>query len=409
VRLLGGQCGYEGQATTGPQTRAIVRLRDGTIHVDPDSHPPIGEVEGPDAGLGQAYSKVSGPTLSSSGSPVTPIDMLLLSKDDVLNQWTTEAHLKPDEEKGSRGWQIEMGLVGPSGEAIDLWRTLTSHGLTELPPMAIDPDRRLMQAALPVENGRPRIVEISAGRPGTLRLAVKGRRPNKAAQAHLRSIARHMLRLDDDLGAFYTEVEGDPDLSWVTRGAGRLVRSPTVFEDVIKTICTTNCAWSATERMIGALCAHLGERAVGAPAEGAFGRTFPTPEAMAQADDAFYRDVARAGYRGAYMRAIAQAVVAGEIDLESLGRASPEEVPDDTVAERLLELPGVGPYAAAHIMLVLGRTSRLILDSWTRPKYARLVGREKVSDKAIERRFRKYGHYRGLAFWLFLTRDWVED
>jgi len=28
-------------------------------------------------------------------------------------------------------------------------------------------------------------------------------------------------------------------------------------------VCTTNCAWSATERMVGALVAHLGEAAPG--------------------------------------------------------------------------------------------------------------------------------------------------
>jgi N-glycosylase/DNA lyase len=59
-------------------------------------------------------------------------------------------------------------------------------------------------------------------------------------------------------------------------------------------------------------------------------------------------------------------------------------------------------------MMTLGRDSRLILDSWTRPKYARLVGRtEPVADRTIERRFRRYGEHSGLAFWLFLTRDWV--
>jgi 3-methyladenine DNA glycosylase/8-oxoguanine DNA glycosylase len=50
----------------------------------------------------------------------------------------------------------------------------------------------------------------------------------------------------------------------------------------------------------------------------------------------------------------------------------------------------------------------LILDSWTRPKYARLNGR-KAGDRQIERRFKRYGPYAGLAFWLFLTRDWVEE
>jgi hypothetical protein len=31
-----------------------------------------------------------------------------------------------------------------------------------------------------------------------------------------------------------------------------------------------------------------------------------------------------------------------------------------------------------------------------------------VSDAGIERRFRRYGPYAGLAFWLYLTRDWVD-
>ena len=60
-------------------------------------------------------------------------------------------------------------------------------------------------------------------------------------------------------------------------------------------------------------------------------------------------------------------------------------------------------------MMTLGRDSRLILDSWTRPTYARLLGRTKpVADATIRRRFRRYGDHAGLAFWLFLTRDWLD-
>jgi N-glycosylase/DNA lyase len=84
-------------------------------------------------------------------------------------------------------------------------------------------------------------------------------------------------------------------------------------------------------------------------------------------------------------------------------------VEDDEVAARLLALPGVGPYAAAHVMMLLGRYSRLVLDSWTRPKYARLRGGRAVKDATIVRRFRRYGRYAGLAFWLYLTRDWVQE
>jgi N-glycosylase/DNA lyase len=218
---------------------------------------------------------------------------------------------------------------------------------------------------------------------------------------------RHVLRLDDDLSGFYSSIAGDGELAWATAGAGRLVRSPTVFEDVVKTICTTNCAWSATVRMVSALVRHLGEPAPGAEPDSSRGRAFPTPAAMAAADDGFYTDTVRAGYRGRYLRDLATAVAEGDLDLEAL--ADPE-LPDDEAERRLLALPGVGPYAAAHIQLIaLGRYRPLILDSWSRPKYARVVGKKTVKDAAIERRFRRYGPWAGLAFWLVVTRDWVDD
>ena len=213
---------------------------------------------------------------------------------------------------------------------------------------------------------------------------------------------RHMFRLDEDLSAFYVLVRDDPELDWCAIGAGRMLRAPTVFEDVVKTICTTNTAWSGTRKMTAALVDNLGVEAPGGA------RSFPTAEAMAAPDEAFYRDVVRAGYRGPYLRQLATDVAAGAVDLEALNDPA---LPDDEVAARLLALPGVGPYAAAHVMLTsLGRYSRLVLDSWTRPTYVKLSGaRRAVKDTTIERRFSRYGNWAGLAFWLYLTRTWVDD
>ena len=305
--------------------------------------------------------------------------------------------------------RAELRLVGAGGEPVDLRRTINSHGLVDLPPTRLSEDERTLEATVPLPTGRPRTVLVAEGRPGFAAVRVVGRTPSARRQEQILAAVAHLLRLDEDLSPFYELAAADHELSWAAAGAGRIVRSATVFEDVVKTICTTNCTWSATERMVGALVEHLGERAPGAPAEGPYGRAFPAPAAMAAADESFYRDVVRAGYRGPYLRSLAASVVAGDVDLEALGRASTEELPDDELAARLLALPGVGPYAAAHIMMMLGRYSRLILDSWTRPKYASLNGGRLVKDSTIERRFRRYGPYRGLAFWLHLTRDWVRE
>ena len=305
---------------------------------------------------------------------------------------------------------MELRLEGAGGEPVDLRRTLASHGVASLPPNLLDEDRyERLEVTLPVAGARPRTVTIGPARRGRAPVEVAGRPPGPRVAEDLLLTVRHVLALDLDLSAFYEVAREDPELAWVADGAGRMVRSPTVFEEVVKTICTTNCSWALTTKMVTALVEHLGEKAVGAPPEGWRGRAFPTPAAMAGADESFYREVVRSGYRGPYLRSLAGMVEGGDVDLEVLGRPD-SDLSDDEVEAALIALPGVGPYAAAHIMLMIGRFSRLILDSWTRPKYARLRGaRRPVSDATIVRRFRRYGPYAGLAFWCSLTRDWISE
>lgn len=291
---------------------------------------------------------------------------------------------------------------------MDLARTFHSHGVASLPPMRTDEESGNFEITLSAHNAGSYTVRVSPDGSGYGIISIAGN-PSEQARETLISAVRHVLRLDEDLSGFYERAGQDPELAWVTGGAGRMIRSPSVFEEVVKTICTTNCAWSATERMVGALVEHLGEPAPNAPPQSPHGRAFPTPEAMAEAGEDFYRDVMRAGYRGRYLHTLAHSVAEDSLDLESLGSASPGKLPDDELERRLISLPGVGPYAAAHVMMMLGRYSRLILDSWTRPKYARLAGEETVTDKEIRSRFQPYQEYAGLAFWLYLTRDWFPD
>jgi 3-methyladenine DNA glycosylase/8-oxoguanine DNA glycosylase len=286
----------------------------------------------------------------------------------------------------------QIPLIGAGGEPVDFARTIVSHGVAELPPNRVDLAERVLETTLPASRGA-RTVRITE-RNGKLR--IEGSADPKLAQT-----VAHMFRLDEDLSAFY-ELVRDDELAWCALGAGRMLRAPTVFEDVVKTICTTNTAWSGTRKMTRALVDNLGVEAPGGR------RTFPSAEAMAEAGEQFYKDVIRSGYRGPYLKELATGVVEGTIDLAAL---EDPDLPDEEAYARLLALPGVGPYAAAHIMLTsLGRYGRLVLDSWTRPTYVKLSGaRSALKDKTIERRFKRYGNWAGLAFWLYLTRNWVED
>jgi 3-methyladenine DNA glycosylase/8-oxoguanine DNA glycosylase len=294
---------------------------------------------------------------------------------------------------------LEIPLRGPKGEPVDFLRTIASHGVAELPPNELSLDERALVTTLPVGGGARTVRLTPAAR--KLRLEVVAGSAGARAPDTLREAISHMFRLDEDLSGFY-ELVRDDELSWCASGAGRMLRAPSVFEDVVKTICTTNTAWSGTRKMTRALVDNLGVEAPGGR------RTFPSAEAMAEAGEQFYKDVIRAGYRGPYLKQLSADVAEGTIDLEEL---NDPELPDEELGSRLLALPGVGPYAAAHIMLTsLGRYSRLVLDSWTRPTYVKLCGAKgALKDATIERHFKRYGDWAGLAFWLYLTRDWIED
>ena len=75
-----------------------------------------------------------------------------------------------------------------------------------------------------------RTVRITEGR-GKLRIeAVSG-----GVDRALTEVVAHMFRLDEDLSGFYRLLQEDGE-PWGALGAGRMLRAPTVFEDVVKTM-----------------------------------------------------------------------------------------------------------------------------------------------------------------------------
>ncbi len=290
---------------------------------------------------------------------------------------------------------------------------MRSHGWWDLAPWRYDAERHLLSRPLRLEGGRTVLAEVAeavgTGAGLALRLTAGGGLP-PGAGAEARRAMGDCLGIDEDLAPFYRlieELERDgarrrdplPDLSWARRrGAGRLLRSPTVFEDAVKTLCTTNCSWSLTRTMVGRLVSELGDPAPGGT------RCFPTPSAMAGQPERFYRRSIHAGYRAPCLRSLARAVAAGDIDPESW-RGSP--LSTDDLGREIRKVAGFGPYATEHLLRLLGRHDRLALDSWNRKKLTRLRARRRPpSDRSVRRWYAPYGKWAGLAMWLEVTADW---
>lgn len=281
-------------------------------------------------------------------------------------------------------------------QSFSLATTVQGHGWYDLAPLKWDEAAGTLRYVFVDEKGdRAAAGEISeTGGDIAVKVSSRSVHPSKVERD-----VRHMLRMDDELNEFYAIAASVPGVEWVAKiGAGRLLRSATVFEDLIKTMCTTNCSWSLTRSMVNNLVEKLGT-------EGPKNvRSFPTPGSMAAVDEAFYRNEIKAGYRAPYFAEISTRVASGELDPESF--LDPQVATDD-LRRKLKEIKGFGDYAADNMLKLLGRYDGLALDSWLRSRfYAKHNMERKCPDKRIVKHYQRFGKWKGLVIWCDMTEDW---
>ena len=186
-----------------------------------------------------------------------------------------------------------------------------------------------------------------------------------------------VLALEDDLAELWEACDRLPALRRArAAGAGRVLRAPTAFEDLVGTLAATNASYAATRRMVAALVTDA----------------FPTPDDVARLGEDGLR--ARGwGYRAASLLGLATGVADGVLDVE---RWRDPGVPDDEVLAGVCALPGFGPFAAASALPLMGLRPRPVaFDGWLRVQ---------VPDPAA---YAPMGRWAGTGMWLAVTaRRW---
>ena len=279
--------------------------------------------------------------------------------------------------------------------------TIYSHGWCELLPFEInETEWRLSRVFTDINLKYPVSAEISEDG-GKLKIEIAENKINKMAEEKILRDVRHILRLDEELNEFYKFTRTEKTLDWINeQNAGRLLRSPTVYEDLVKTICTTNCSWALTKKMTANLVEKLGSAAPNGK------RAFPTAEQMASVSTDFYRDEIRAGYRAAYFAELAETVASGKISPETWLTS---DLPTKELKKEMKRIKGVGDYAAENLLKLIGRYDGLALDSWLRSQfYKKHNGEENCTDAQIEKHYERFGSWRGLAIWCDMTERWFK-
>ncbi|MGA7161605.1 MAG: 3-methyladenine DNA glycosylase [Bacteroidota bacterium] len=292
-----------------------------------------------------------------------------------------------------------MKLSSPIPRNFNFWATVYSHGWCALPPFRVDEERRRLHVVIPNGNGGYDEVELYEKKKA-LFVSVENKSSHSPQKiSRIRNCVASMLRTEESFEEFYAESKRHSRYRWISKcGAGRLLRCPTVFEDVVKMICTTNCSWALTGIIVKALVTKLGTHLH----DDVY--SFPSPEVIASCSESFLRKEIRCGYRAPYLLELSRKIVSGKLGIEEW-RTS--EAPTEELFEEVRSVKGVGEYAAGNILKLLGRYDYLGLDSWCRGKFYELFKKgRRVKDSTIEKYYAPYGKWRGLFLWMDVTKDW---
>lgn len=223
---------------------------------------------------------------------------------------------------------------------------------------------------------------------------------SKPQRALVRAAVRRMLRLEEDFTSFHRLCRRSAThrRAAATR-FGRLLRGQSLFEDVVKVICTCNTAWPQTVAMIEGLVAHWG-----VPCEATGTRGFPTPRRLARVGVLALRAQARVGYRAEFIHRLARDVADGRLDLSAIERFAG---PSDDLYRLLRRIHGVGDYAAAHLCMLLGRYDRLAIDTELKRFLHHRYPRRRLSPDQLRHAYDQWHPYQFLAYWFDLWQDYI--
>ncbi|MBN1450665.1 MAG: DNA-3-methyladenine glycosylase 2 family protein [Anaerolineales bacterium] len=289
-----------------------------------------------------------------------------------------------------------MKISLPARQPFIFRNAVRSHGWYQMAPFDYNEEAGLLNYVIQLETGK--VLEMGVREaPGGVSVETSGKL-TRAETSELADKVTWMLGLDMDFSTFYAAVRKEPKLANAEKTArGRVLRSPTFFEDVLKTILTTNTLWAATKRMNLNLINQYGPVLDGTPEK----RAFPSPAEIAASSPEVLKEAVRVGYRAPAIHELAVRVASGELDIESFKTS---DLPTLELRKELLKIKGVGPYAAANLLLILGRGDFIPVDSWA----LKLVSHEwydgePVTPAQVEERFEKWGEFKGLAYWFW---DW---
>ena len=258
---------------------------------------------------------------------------------------------------------------------IDLKKIVESHGWVHLHPWTWDGS---ILSRIEMIDGSTYRVSVLQGDNGDINI-----KTSPSVDSHIRKLisqrVSRWLSTEWDSSEFIgVAKKNDPLIaSFVENGGGRMLRGSNFFEDLVKTICTINTTWGQTKNMIKNL-------------HDSFGGISPSPMEVIRFGESGLMENCKFGFRAETVLSVTKAMLRDGFILQD-GTEGVEHITYDY----LISLRGIGPYSAAHCMVMLHDFSRLPIDSEVT---SYLTKKGLKDEKEFSNYFDSWGDYKYLGY-----------
>ena len=292
----------------------------------------------------------------------------------------------------------DANFVIPAAPQFNFQQTVLSHGWRMLAPFHWDAQSQTLSYVYQSAGGAVQRILMRAAENGVRVQLPDCPQLSPKLEAEVSAAVKRMLNIDWDLSAFYRFMRAFDGYGWLEgESRGRILICPSLWEDLAKVLLTTNCSWAQTVKMCRRLCQ------LGAPHPTVKGcQAFPSPQRIADMDFDELAEAVRAGYRNAYLHALARHIAGGAIQLDAW-----RCLDSDSLFQAVKALKGFGDYAAGTVARMLGHFDRIAIDSASHAMFAaKHNSGAKGSPADIQAHYQRFGEWRGLVMWMDIMRHY---